>query len=417
MGGPSRKISNGVSLIASHPDIISLVQWCHRKSEEFKKLQISPAEFKISTANNSDTDSYRGICSLKRINHGEQILCMPETCLVTSNAFPKEFDTLGAKLNLHEKFAVHLIMQLQKCESEATRSQIFPYLKTLPQEFSSHHPGYLSETELELLPTWCSKPLESQKASIEEGYVKSQELLQALGAKDFVTFEEYRYAWYTVYTRTVFYAKQDCQGNLTREMALAPFLDLFNHAPEPNTKVEYVQGQGYTITATRDIFPLEQIFISYGPHPNYKLWTDYGFVPFQRNPHNGIPLSFRELSENDWLRVVLNDRRKMTVIKDHGLTNELYLLENELSPNLELLIAVVIWDPDEEKFSFHVEKSCSFLKIATNIIMNQKQCLVKSLISFDSLKATSVVKVTKNFIQDCIALCDKLSDLYGITGR
>ncbi len=430
---------NKVRILASEVEIVELIKWCHRKDKEFQKLPITAADFLVPIEKNSHYDdhnkfaySYRGICSLKHIANGEKVLFMPEKCLITSHYFVEHLQG-NQNFNLHEKFVIFLLTQIHKHDSNGnsgggSKSEFSPYLNTLPKDFSSHHPGYLSKLQIDLLPKWCLDVIVNQKLMIEKGYEKSQDFLNKTIpplASITITFSEYCWAWYVVYTRTVFFMrKQDGNLNSEKEMALAPFLDLFNHAPEPNTDVVYDEGKGYSIIAKKDILPKEQIFISYGAHPNHKLFCDYGFIPFQPNQFNCIPLNDREilnispLTTYQWLHDAVKDQRKMVVINEHGLLKELHLLESELSPNLELLIAISMWQPDKQRFSFEVKKTPRFLEIATDIIMKQREDLFNSCSALKSTSSSSsLIESTCAFLHDCIHLCDKLCDLYRITSR
>lgn len=435
MARHNSKKSNNVRILASQLEIVELLKWCHRKDKEFKKTKITAAEFLVPTEKNSyDHDnefafSYRGICSLKHISNGEQVLFMPEKCLITSHYFADALKE-SQYFNLHEKFVIFLLTQIHKHDSngngDGLESKISPYLNTLPKDFSSHHPGYLTKLQIDILPKWCSDVIVNQKMMIEKGYNKSKDFLNAaIPPPVRITFNEYCWAWYVVYTRTVFFMrKQDGNLNSEKEMALAPFLDLFNHAPEPNTDVVYQEGKGYSIIAKKDILPKEQIFISYGPHSNHKLFCDYGFIPFQTNPFNCIPLNAGGIQNNPnlpayrWLYDAVRDQRKMVVINQHGLLEELHLLESELSPNLELLIAISLWQPDKQRFSFEVKKTPKFLEIAKDIILRQREELVNSCSALKSTSSVSpLIESTCAFLHDCVHLCDKLCDLYRITSR
>lgn len=399
--------------------MIQLLQWCHRKSKQFEKSSISPAEFFIP--NTSST--YRGVCTLKFIRSGSQVLFMPEKVLITSSCFPEPLQ-LSEDLSLHEKFAIFVLLLMKKKHVEDVAStEYLPYLDSLPKDFAGYHPGYLKNDEMKSLPNWLASILSNQQELITLGYEKSVNFLTChMEFSDYhITFEEYRWAWYVVNTRSVLFVRKE-NDTCSKEMALAPFLDLFNHAPEPNTEVIYEQGKGYTILCKSDIPPKQQIFISYGPHPNYKLWSEYGFFSFQPNPFNCVPFDLKffltnKSDRNKWLHNLLNDKRKQSVIQELNLLEELSLLENELSPNFQLLIALSLWDPEKERFNYHVDKLCSeFLEIVRDVIKHEKKTLEESLELLNNFDH-SVITASCQFLHACITLCDNLGDFYDISSR
>jgi hypothetical protein len=168
-------------------------------------------------------------------------------------------------------------------------------------------------------------------------------------------------------------------------MALAPFLDLFNHSPTPNTEVTFCkERKSYIIETTTKICADEEIFISYGNHPNFKLWIEYGFIPPNdtENPFNFIPLGFTELiTRNPEILAVSKDSRKMNVITKHDLQSELHILENDLSSNLSLLIQLVLWNPEQVKaFDFRITSDCSLFKKIVQTILAQEILLYEDSI-------------------------------------
>ncbi len=66
---------------------------------------------------------------------------------------------------------------------------------------------------------------------------------------------------------------------LTDTIALAPFLDCLNHSLEASVDTFYdPSSQSFKISTRIPYQKDSQVFISYGPHDNHFLLTEYGFV-------------------------------------------------------------------------------------------------------------------------------------------
>lgn len=88
------------------------------------------------------------------------------------------------------------------------------------------------------------------------------------------------------------YVLQDEEDN---SVALAPFLDMFNHSVDAETEMRIDKKQKtYIIRTLKRIRKFEQIFISYGAHSNWKLLKEYGFIQ-EDNPHDFVQFTFDEV--------------------------------------------------------------------------------------------------------------------------
>ncbi|CAG7718880.1 unnamed protein product [Allacma fusca] len=305
---------------------------------------------------------YRGICSLEKFTKGEVILRLPCVSLITSQHLPPGIQ--AQKTSLQNKLSVFLYL-----ESSNRSSYLRPYLDTLPESFQEH-PQNLPPDAFKYLPWFAQDLLFQQRELVLKGF---QELKTILPEEE-LEFDRFKYFWLCVYTRSVYYPEDsstaadielscETKGE-SDQMALAPFLDLFNHSPTPNT-VTILEAGSYVIRASEDITKFEQIFISYGNHPNFRLWTDYGFVPVTANPFNYIPVKLNKLADvlvkdlerdrfESLFSTLLKDQRKVQCIQKFGLGKELSIEEEDLSPNLSLLLAMELWDPGRGTFDFHV---------------------------------------------------------------
>ncbi|MCJ1248619.1 hypothetical protein MMC30_005837 [Trapelia coarctata] len=94
------------------------------------------------------------------------------------------------------------------------------------------------------------------------------------------TYKDYAYNWLIINTRSLYYDLPTLLKPLTREdhMCLCPFVDYFNHADEEGCHVAFEEQSGFTVTSLRDYECGEELFVSYGPHPNDFLLVEYGFI-------------------------------------------------------------------------------------------------------------------------------------------
>lgn len=82
-----------------------------------------------------------------------------------------------------------------------------------------------------------------------------------------------------------------------KSLALAPFLDMFNHSNEAHTKMYIDFKNKLYILKTLVTYPkFKEVFIKYGSHSSTTLLLDYGFLT-QNNPHDFIEFTFDEVLE------------------------------------------------------------------------------------------------------------------------
>ena len=156
--------------------------------------------------------------------------------------------------------------------------------------------------------------------------------------------DEFAWAWFTVNTRAVYFENskekhttqpyKETFGDDNENLALAPFLDMFNHSSkasvEAGINLKYKSStKGYDIITNSKYKKYDQVFINYGPHGNLRLYIEYGFA--------------EESNQNDFVPVVI-DEIKETFLMRHVLPLENKLVEkaleivrkNELHKNLRI---------------------------------------------------------------------------------
>ena len=413
MRSPTRKPSGSsqrssdLYRLDTNPEIIELMKYCKRQSNrELCVGSISPAEICL----NPGGTGYRGIFAKKKIRTSEEILNYSEKLLITSSSLPSDISKLK-NIKLQSKLALFVAEEKQK----KSYSVYHPYINSLPNDFEDLC-GYLSNSEIQKLPSSLRTHVLNQISDIDSGFNEIQTQTQQFLH---VTFEEFKWGWYVVNTRSVFYQPVDTASN---EMALAPFLDMFNHSPQANTKVAFLETpykRGYVFIALRDIAPREEVLISYGAHPNYKLWLDYGFVSCIPNVHNIVPLTILSLAaKNQWLDKIMNNRqfrKKKQILDSYKLDQALFLSSTEISPQISVLIALHYWDSgrsaeNDSHFTFEIsqDKQEESLCLIKQIVYSEIAEYEKSLVALKDVDSKAV-KSAVACIQDCICVLTELN--------
>jgi hypothetical protein len=117
---------------------------------------------------------------------------------------------------------------------------------------------------------------------------------------------QFSWAWFAVNTRAVYFENRDdvtAGANFSKSennLALAPFLDMFNHSSDVTVKVgmtgssEFPEGVYQIRSTNRRYKKYDQVFINYGAHDNLKLCLEYGFV-LEQNSNDLVPFSLEEI--------------------------------------------------------------------------------------------------------------------------
>ena len=155
------------------------------------------------------------------------------------------------------------------------------YKRTLPESYDVPYFDCPDEDIIESLPLFLSNQIQTQSRLIHKQYKLAKSVVQ-------VDEKTFAWAWFSVNTRGVYYP--DGHDNL----ALAPYLDMFNHNPEVEVKIEIIDSH-YHIRSLQDWGKHDQVFINYGPHDNTKLYVECGFM-LQDHPYDSLPVQFMKVS-------------------------------------------------------------------------------------------------------------------------
>ncbi|KAJ5219883.1 hypothetical protein N7468_009087 [Penicillium chermesinum] len=152
------------------------------------------------------------------------------------------------------------------------------------KKYESVHQNLMAEQERRLRKSWES-------------------VISVLPDTDWRSFSYY---WLILNTRSFYWVEADQEPPEDRNdaMALLPFADYFNHSD-----IEVIPGQcdvkfdsnEYTLRATEDYNEGDEVYMSYGSHPNDFLLAEYGFY-LDKSSSDCVYLDdiiFRDLSSPD----------------------------------------------------------------------------------------------------------------------
>lgn len=212
------------------PEYIALFKWAKENGISFGKLR--PACF---------TQTGRGLMTCKKLRSDDLVISVPSHMLITSKTAEQSY--IGQKLAklkpvLSAKNLLYVFILHEKYREKG--SFWYPYISTLPRYFNTS--AYFNEKEICVLPLSLQQEFMCHILTVQETYKELKEFfathVSALDKEfvEFFTFEEFRWVWCVVNTRSVY--KPDITNTDKAEMAapqtddsyaLAPILDLLNH--------------------------------------------------------------------------------------------------------------------------------------------------------------------------------------------
>ncbi|GLA33708.1 hypothetical protein AnigIFM63309_000542 [Aspergillus niger] len=238
-----------------------------------------------------------GMIATRKIEKDSILVKVPHSAMLTPSKLPSTFTSrFPPDTPTHTLYAAYL--------TNASPSHLKPWRNTWPtmEDFTSSMPILWSSTSpltpnskiskiQDLLPpsisnTWSTITPGKRKHKSDtrhQNLLKAQET-RLRKAWDIVVrvFPEtdkelFTYHWVIVNTRSFFYLLPGAEMPEDRNdaMALVPFADYFNHSDVAcNVKFD---GEEYVFRAAKEYNEGEEIYMSYGPHSNDFLFTEYGF--------------------------------------------------------------------------------------------------------------------------------------------
>lgn len=324
-------------------EIVSLTTWM--KDNGWKPTcRLAPACF---------ADTGRGLMAAQNINVGQPLAIVPGRLVITVDSvsissFGKHFTSV---YKTQQVLATFLMYERHK----GPDSFWYNYIVSLPTTISNA--AYCS---IENLPSDLSAKVLDHHNTIMATFNQIMSEMSSVVCShctdtfsNIFTFELYKWAWSIVNTRAV-YMSPDCslKNKITlsdiNNLALAPYIDMFNHSPMACVRatVNHING-AYTIVTEKLFKKYSEVFINYGPHSNVKLFLEYGFI-VPSNPQDSVCLSANEVISKTGK--ILNKNR-MEKLKNFDLLEGHFCTSEGLSWSTRILAYLLIYSDrfsDEE---------------------------------------------------------------------
>ncbi|XP_036338012.1 SET domain-containing protein 4 [Rhagoletis pomonella] len=393
----------------------------------------------------------RGICSkTRKFRAGDTLISLPLKCLVTistledSAHFKAQFD--ASKFNKEQKVPYQSLLALYILHEKHLEgaSHINAYINSIPKQFSNTY--FCPIAELQRLPEEILEKTVEQNRVIRESYACLKSLFNSTQCsycrqpyfEEIYTLDAFKWAYFAVNTRSVYvfsrqFKPDKCffQPLLSDEpnMALAPFLDLFNHSVDvstsadllptgPNKQLEFV----LTLESTKAVIePRSQLFISYGSLSNFKLLTEYGFY-ITHNPHDYFVFSLADieefLKEDKMNRNLMLHRNKFAFIRNHNLYDEMFVhLDDGASHNLCVVLHLLA---HEESIYPNVLNQVAFgaAENLANVVEEVRALVTYKINAYRTFKGdleklptlSESGKVAKGYLEECIRFLEEYLD-------
>lgn len=384
-------------VLSSDPSFVNLTQWMSKRGWK-QTTSLCLAKFK---------DTGRGLMARCNIEQGDALVSIPRSLLITTATVvesPVGCAFSRVTLTPNNFLCQEILACFLLWEKHLGNTSIWAnYLETLPKSFSIPHcldkshinsfPWFLQEQALnsiELVQSCFMHLIPSFK-----DYVCNHCQLSAL---DIFVWDDFLWAWCCVNTRAVFIDPENVPSHPIplRDrncLALAPYLDMFNHSDAVEVKVGLNKNNNcYEIVTLQPVKKFNEVFINYGPHSNTKLFLEYGFV-LPRNVHDTIPIDFNQLKEvfSETGITIPNEYDKRKFCERHGLITQLYLSKGGLSWNCLTVLKILLCCSNNHKYWQEISfKGESSQKICDNSFKIVKEGIFRK-ISKDLLKSHNLI--------------------------
>lgn len=333
------------------------------------KTQLSPRNF---------SQTGRGLCSKRQsFRAGDELIRLPAKCLVSiatlesdqdfKELFNKDLFDKDARISFQALVACYLMHQ-QHIHDTSRTSSLSAYLDMLPRSYTT--PYFCAIPELQCLPEALLERTVAQNRQIRDYFqiikkIISNKCCSCCGQRceDVWTLADYKRCYFAVNTRSVYINARQLLASPSHfqallsgdaNLALAPFLDLFNHSDNVQTTAELQlvarsKSSDYVLTYNylprNELRPYEQLYISYGSLPNFKLLTEYGFF-LKNNTQDYFEFSMLDIeqliAQNKELAAQSFHRNIFKFIREHNLMDQMFVhIDDGCSHNLRVVLHLI----------------------------------------------------------------------------
>ncbi|XP_018013833.2 SET domain-containing protein 4-like [Hyalella azteca] len=365
--------------------------------------------------------------ALKPIAAGDSIISIPRHLMVScvdvcnDDVLKKALERTSLKFTSCELLAVFLLYHAKLKEGSLWK----PYVESLPTMFHVAS----SQAEVELYPSFIASPLSCQLSILEVARRKISCVFKHIpGNTQNISPSDITWSYMAVNSRTVYLKPKErclflCPDD-DGSCALAPFLDFLNHSCEASVSVELDVNDMYQIVTHVPYAKYDQIFISYGPHDNVKLFVEYGFF-LPNNPHDGVPISMEDVLSAihdshlpDSLTTSLESKK--SIASSLGEASNMFLARDGPSWSLTTVVKILLLRDDQiGSWQLAYEGANADNEAETRIIIciicSARQLLKDSLMKMMNLSDKSqhlvigctLVQEYVRLVDDCLAAYEK----------
>lgn len=376
----------------------------------------------------------RGLKTLKDVKPNDVLIELPYEILITTSVLSQS--NISILFSETEYYSAQCLLSIFILyESHLGKdSKWYHYINSLPKILTN--PDFCTRKEKNLLPKFIIDHMcESHKVQSDfQLLIRSVNNLDLkktdcphchLRLREIITFEKYKWAYYIVNTRAVYIDTNQIETNKNvainikyqNNLALAPFLDLFNHNTCSITRASVITSKSgnkfYQIT-TMDTFRAgSQVFINYGAHNNLKLYVHYGFII----PNN--PLDEISFDINDIKACFNVSKSKLDYIASNNLQNNMAYTRKGLNYNAMFTLFVVSTNlKSKDQWSIKIygnsltsEDVVSIRNVARTILTLKLNELRNYFTNMKSLeKWTQNFSIAINLIEEYIAILSESYD-------
>ncbi len=298
------------------------------------------------------------------------------------------------------------------------------YIETIPKSYKEF-PTFYKDTDLAIV----KNSLLENFINYELGEIKqTMDLIKKTNIADNFKLSEVKHADIAVLSRN-FLVKIKKKKNLLN--VLAPYTDLFNYNPSPNTSWTDIlnsEDDFFTLIADKDIKKGDEIYVDYGNDDDSKLLSYYGFT--LKNNKNDLENGnfeyeyngekfFGTLKEKDdsIIDIIFHYRRLNNIKISNDQNEKKKLLENDIKLTKSILKSLISYINKErlEKLKSNLKSTENSLNIYRALVAEDK--LITKNISYvkqileileggknmlEQKKDSDIVKSNKNYFNELL---------------